>query len=58
MEKTIVRAVDWVPPERGAVWLPECNMVFVSRQLCDEERDRALEALSAKWRRSMLRLVV
>lgn len=58
VEKTIVRPVDWVPPEQGAVWLPECNIVLVSRQLCDEERDRAIADLAVRWRRSMLRLVV
>lgn len=58
MEKTIVRVVDWVPPEEGAVWMPEFNLVYVSQQLCEQERDRALADLAAEWRRSMIRLVV
>lgn len=58
MEETIVRVLDCVPADPGWAWFPDCNMVGVSSQLCAEEQDKALADLSAKWRRSMLRIVV
>lgn len=57
VEETIVRVLDGVPADPGWKWFPDCNMVGISRQLCEEERDRALADLQAKWRRSMLRIV-
>lgn len=58
MEETVVRTLDCIPPERGAVWVPEANMVLVSSQLSETERQAAIAELSVRWRRSMLRLVV
>lgn len=54
----MVRTLDCIPPERGAVWVPEANMVLVSSQLSETERQAAIAELSVRWRRSMLRLVV
>lgn len=58
MEETVVRVLDCVPPYPGWAWFPDCNMVGVSSQLCEAERQKALADLSANWRRSMIRVVV
>lgn len=55
VEKTIVRVVDLDGDE--AVWLGDANTVLVGRHLDKEGQDKALADLSAKWRRSFIRVV-
>lgn len=55
IEETVVRVVDLDGDE--AVWLGDANVVLVGRHLDEEGRQRALADLSAKWRRSFLRVV-
>ena len=56
LEQTIVRVMD-LPEGQETVWFPDCNMVGVARRLCEEERDRAIQELTVRWRRSMLRVI-
>lgn len=55
IEQTVVRVVDLEGDE--AVWLGDANVVLVGRHLNEEQRELALANLSARWRRSFLRVV-
>lgn len=55
IEKTVVRVVELEGNE--AVWLGDANVVLVGRHLSEELRQKAIADLSARWRRSFLRVV-